>query len=668
MFKTSGIISQRLKLSTLAEKLQQADVPSQVDSFSEIDPARAFPFDKMNSLRDTITDTLSSFPSSEFNSQLTNLQSELSSTTPDKMSQILSFSNVDTDTFTVESFPLDIGSLSSLGGATKGLNNSLAGGSAAIKNALNSSQSLSDFSAGTLDVESIGKSVVTSIQGVSSQAKALAAESAAPLSSIAGGMSGSLVDSPTQFSGGDIESFLKQLSSNNSSDVEGLSENIESIVSSIAPGFSGLGNLKSITEQSVNDLADTAKAKADGLDNLAKGLNSKVDVEPNNLSGIKKFLVSSVDSINAYADPLNKKIKEANTAGVAKIAAQNNPEATPVVLESAVKNSVGRMNKQDDAKFKTKVSKAEDTTKKTSLIINDLLTTDAGNETESLLAGRQHADKPTLISIASQHNNTNKIYTMYDVEQLFLNVEGNFSYQQLDWIEQGLKIINSMPIPNMRKLAFDSLKLNTKTLQYTPGFWHGLLYYPIHISDNIDKPKFIINQQKLPPEKRKPYGSHWSHYGVGFFFRLVEFNLNAYQHAPNSRRALTAKDSVQIVPSSQRLSDKGTFFFKKMQTLYTKYESNVNAAGGPQQYATLLPNGPIPIPPETWLAHKGYAVNGSIAEKLESYGLKGRRIREGAPYWMEPAVVKGIDPLQFVNKNGTLNYDAVNDLLGSVSI
>jgi len=672
MFKTSGIFSQAIKLATLAEKQKQADTTSQVDSFSEVDTKRAFPLDEMTSLIGSMKETVNKFPASNLNPQLSTLSTELSTATPEKMSQILSFSNIDPAGFKASEFPLDIESLSGLGGAVKGLNNNLAGGCKAVQSALNSSTSLSDLSVSTLDVESIGKSVISSIKGVSSQAKALALESAAPLSSIANGLSGSLGGAPKQFSGGDIESFLKSMGEDAKAAVKGLSGNIESIASSIADGFKSLADSASVTSECSKDLADTAKAKVDGIENQITSIDKKVNADPSNLMSIKKFLKDKADGINSYGSELNAKIKEANTVGAAKAAAQNNPEATPVSLESVFKNTIGKMNKRDDAKFKSKVSKSEDSAKKAAPILNNLQAKDSANEAASLAAGRQHADKSTLIAETKKYNEANRIYELNDVDRMFYEQGAKgFSPSQFQILQKGLRTINKMPVPNMRKLAFDSLKVNTKMLQRDESrvFWHGLLYYPWWISPDMDRSTFLRDQEKLPPEKRKQFGSHWSHYGCGFFFEVVEFNLKVWQHAPNSNRGFTAKDAMKIIPKTKQESDNTSDpLLKTLEEIYPVYEKNISDYGGVEAYVKANPNAPILLPPETWLAYKGYAVNGAVAQKLEPYGLRARRVDEGSNYWIEPTVLKGVKPLQFVNKDGSLNFDAVNELIGSTTV
>ena len=672
MFKVSGILSQAIKLSTLAEKQKQADTASQVDSFSEVDPKRAFPLDEMTSLIGSMKETVNKFPTSNLNPQLNTLSTELSTATPEKMSQILSFSNIDPAGFKASEYPLDIETLSGLGGAVKGLNNNLAGGCKAVQSALNSSTSLSDLSVTTLDIDSIGKSVISSIQGVSSQAKALALESAAPLSSIANGLSGSLGGSPKQFSGGDIESFLKSMGDDTKAAVKGLSGNIKSIASSIPGGFKSLADSASVTSECCKDLADTAKAKVDGIENQITSIDKKVNADPSNLMNIKKFLKDKADGINSYGSELNAKIKEANTVGAAKAAAQNNPEATPTSLESVFKNVIGKTNKRDDAKFKSKVAKSENATKKAAPILNNLQAKDAANEAASLAAGRQHADKPTLIAETKKYNEASKIYELSDVDRMFYEQGAKgFSPSQFQVLERGIRAINKMPVPNMRKLAFDSLKVNTKMLQRDESrvFWYGLLYYPWWVSPTIDKDAFIRDQEKKPPEKRRQFGSHWAEYGCGFFFEVVEFNLKAWQHSPNSNRGVPIKEAMQFIPKTKQESDNTSApYLKTLEEIYPLYEKAISDHGGVEAYVKANPGAMILLPPETWLAYKGYAINGAVAQKLESYGLHARRINERARYWVEPAVFKGVNPLNYVNKNGTLNYDAVNELIGSTTV
>ena len=671
MFKVSGLLSQAIKLATKQEKLKQSEVASEVDSFSEIDPKRAFSLDEMSSLIKSMSTTISNLPASSSSPQLTTLSTELKTATPERMSEILSFSNVDPAGFKASEFPLDIETLSGLGGSVKGLNNIAAGGCDAVKNALSSSTSLSDLSVSTLDLNSLGKSITTTIKGAGSAAKALAAEAAAPLSSVASGLATTLGGTPTKFSltGSDIESTSKQMGSNAEASVSNLSGGIKDIAKSIPPGFKALQDLSSVTEQCSKDIADTAKVKAAGISKQIHAIDNKVDVNPNNLLSIKKFLKTKTDSLNSYANDMNNKIKQANTVGTAKVAAQNNPEAAPKALESVVTNLVGKMNKKDDAKFKSVVSKSEEAAKKATPIIKDIQTKNASVEAQSLSAGRQHADKPAVIAAAKKHNEQQRLYTMDDFAKLFINAGFDaYSYDQLDWIKQGIRIINKMPLSNMRKLAFESLKMNLKTLNYTDAsapFWYGLLYYPIYIHPDYDKQTFLLSQEKLPPEKRMQWGSQWIHYGVGFYFRVVEFNLTVYNFAPNSRRALGFKDAVAIVPMTNE--NKVSQRFKEIEILYAGYKKNVELAGGAQEYATLFPDAPLLLPPETWLAYKGYAVNGGIAKKLEAYGLRTTFGGEGS-YWVKPTVLKGIKASQFVNKNGNLNYDAVNELIGSTTV
>ena len=169
----------------------------------------------------------------------------------------------------------------------------------------------------------------------------------------------------------------------------------------------------------------------------------------------------------------------------------------------------------------------------------------------------------------------------------------------------------------------------------------------------------------MPPEKRKQFGSHWSHSGCGFFFEVVEFNLIVWQHAPLSNGGFTAKDAMKIIPKTKQESDNTSDpLLKTLEEIYPVYEKNISDYGGVAAYVKANPNAPVLLPPETYLAYKGYTINGAVATKLESYGLRARRVDEGSNYWVEPSVLKGVNPLNYVNKNGTLNYDAVNELIG----
>lgn len=180
-----ALISQDMKFFTSGELVDKlgTEAQSALDKFKAIVPTTAFPLDQMFALKENMQTTIEGLPVSEA-STLSVLSDSLATASNQDISAILFQSGINPDTFSVETFGLDVASLTDFQSSVAGHNASLNGGCdalLALENLVadigneidvnNTFQPISDY------MEDLAKSVEGAVISVKEQLDALSSDS-----------------------------------------------------------------------------------------------------------------------------------------------------------------------------------------------------------------------------------------------------------------------------------------------------------------------------------------------------------------------------------------------------------------------------------------------------------------------------------------------------------
>ena len=117
--------------SELVDNLGTGEIKSALDAFTSIVPTSAFPLDIMFTLKENMQTTIENLPVNEASS-LSVLSDSLAKASNQDISAILFQSGINPDTFSVETFGLDIASLTDFQSSVMGFNAALNGGCDAL--------------------------------------------------------------------------------------------------------------------------------------------------------------------------------------------------------------------------------------------------------------------------------------------------------------------------------------------------------------------------------------------------------------------------------------------------------------------------------------------------------------------------------------------------------
>ena len=276
-----ALISQDIKFLTSGELVDKLGTGAQsaLDKFKAIVPTTAFPLDQMFALKESMQTTIEGLPVSEA-SNLSVLSDSLTKASPQDISAILFQSGISPDTFSVETFGLDVASLTDFQSSVMGYNASSNGGCdalLALENLVtdigneidldNIFQSASDY------MENLAKSVEDTIVSVKEQLDALSSDDI--LSDLADAAE-SVVEA--------IASDVEALAATAVSIAEGLATDAEALASAIQADIESIdvsGFLESLEAE--------AKAIADAFEASIEGI----------LEGVEDDLLAFKDSVDA---------------------------------------------------------------------------------------------------------------------------------------------------------------------------------------------------------------------------------------------------------------------------------------------------------------------------------------------------------------------------------
>ena len=277
-----SLISQDIdffQISELVDKLGTGQTKSALDDFTSIVSTAAFPLDTMFSLKENMQTTIENLPVNEASS-LSVLSDSLAKASNQDISAILFQSGINPDTFSVETFGLDIASLTDFQSSVMGFNATLNGGCDAllalenlvtdIGNEIDSDnifQPISDY------MEDLAKSVEDAVVSVKEQLDALSSDDI--LSDLADAAE-SVVEA--------IASDVEALAATAVSIAEGLATDAEALASAIQADIESIdvsGFLESL-EAEAKSIAEAFEASIEGI-----------------LEGVEDDLLAFKDSVDA---------------------------------------------------------------------------------------------------------------------------------------------------------------------------------------------------------------------------------------------------------------------------------------------------------------------------------------------------------------------------------
>ena len=277
-----SLISQDIdffQISELVDKLGTGQTKSALDDFTSIVSTAAFPLDTMFSLKENMQTTIENLPVNEASS-LSVLSDSLAKASNQDISAILFQSGINPDTFSLETFGLDVASLTDFQSSVMGFNATLNGGCDAllalenlvtdIGNEIDSDnifQPISDY------MEDLAKSVEDAVVSVKEQLDALSSDDI--LSDLADAAE-SVVEA--------IASDVEALAATAVSIAEGLATDAEALASAIQADIESIdvsGFLESLEAE--------AKAIAEAFEASIEGI----------LEGVEDDLLAFKDSVDA---------------------------------------------------------------------------------------------------------------------------------------------------------------------------------------------------------------------------------------------------------------------------------------------------------------------------------------------------------------------------------
>lgn len=279
---SNGLISQDMEFfqtSELVDNLGTGQTESALDKLKAIVSITAFPLDQMSILKEKMLTTIEGLPFSEA-SGLSTLSDSLAKASNQDISAILFQSGINPDTFSVETFGLDIASLIDFQSSVMGFNAALNGGCdalLALENLVtdigneidldNIFQPITDY------MEDLAKSVEDAVVSIKEQLDALSSDDI--LSDLADAAE-SVVEA--------IASDVEALAATAVSIAEGLATDVEALASAIQADIESID-----VSDFLESLEAEAKAIADAFEASIEGI----------LEGVEDDLLAFKDSVDA---------------------------------------------------------------------------------------------------------------------------------------------------------------------------------------------------------------------------------------------------------------------------------------------------------------------------------------------------------------------------------
>ena len=433
---SDGLISQDMEFfqtSELVDNLGTGETKSALDAFTSIVPTSAFPLDVMFTLKENMQTTIENLPVNEASS-LSVLSDSLAKASNQDISAILFQSGINPDTFSVETFGLDVASLTDFQSSMMGFNATLNGGCdalLALENLVtdigneidldNIFQPISEY------IKDLAKSVEDAVKVVEEQFEQLAdlkfddiinqIESAAEdvVSAIAtdvealiSGAEALALSIQADIESIDLTSFFEGIEAEAKAIADAFESSIEKILEDVQEELIGFkDSIEACLKH--NAMVNEVKIKnyQDGLEGLPK---AAPEVSIRSLAKVQTALNGQLNEAKGVISTENQKIVKAMTAAIASSSSRNNPNANPNEVRAATARSVSTAQRRRDEETDKVVENAGAKVKQAPKKIADLTRGAAGNVLDSNLGGRPIAKKEILIGKAGQYIHENSIY------------------------------------------------------------------------------------------------------------------------------------------------------------------------------------------------------------------------------------------------------------------
>ena len=452
---------------------------SAIDELNSIIASFAFPLDKISILKEKMLTTIENLPVNEA-SNLSVLSDSLAKASPQDISAILFQSGISPDTFSVETFGLDIESLTNFQSSVMGFNASLNGGCdalLALENLVtdigneidldNIFQPISDY------MEDLAKSVEDVVKSIEEQFEQLAdlkfddiinqielaAEDvisaiATDVEALVSGAEALALSIQADIESIDLTSFFEGIEAEAKAIADAFESSIEKILEDVQEELIGF---KDSIEACLKHNAMVNEVKIKNYQDGVEGLpEAAPEVSIRSLARVQTALNGQLDEAKGVISTENQKFVKAMTAAIVSSTSRNNPNANPDEVRAATARSVSTAQRKRDEETDKVVENAGGKVKQAPKTIADLTTGAAGNVLDSNLGGRPIPKKEVLIGKTAKYIHENSIYP----EEFFSKSE--FAGGNAKWISGLHPIVRDRVARAVRDLVLENQDVGGK--------------------------------------------------------------------------------------------------------------------------------------------------------------------------------------------------------------
>ena len=452
---------------------------SAVDELNSIIASFAFPLDQTSILKEKMLTTIENLPVNEA-SNLSVLSDSLTKASPQDISAILFQSGISPDTFSVETFGLDIESLTNFQSSVMGFNASLNGGCdalLALENLVtdigneidldNIFQPISDY------MEDLAKSVEDVVKSIEEQFEQLAdlkfddiinqIESAAEdvidaiatdVEALISGAEALALSIQADIESIDLTSFFEGIEAEAKAIADAFESSIEKILEDVQEELIGF---KDSIEACLKHNAMVNEVKIKNYQDGVEGLpEAAPEVSIRSLARVQTALNGQLDEAKGVISTENQKFVKATTAAIASSSSRNNPNANPDEVRSTTARALSTAQRNRDEETDKVVENAGAKVKQASKKIAGLTRGAAGDVLDSNLGGRPIPKKEVLIGKTAKYIHENSIYP----EEFFSKSE--FAGGNAKWISGLHPIVRDRVARAVRDLVLENQDVGGK--------------------------------------------------------------------------------------------------------------------------------------------------------------------------------------------------------------
>ena len=478
---SNGLISEDMEFFETDELVDNLGIGnfSAVDELNSIIASFAFPLDQTSILKEKMLTTIENLPVNEA-SNLSVLSDSLTKASPQDISAILFQSGISPDTFSVETFGLDIESLTNFQSSVMGFNASLNGGCdalLALENLVtdigneidldNIFQPISDY------MEDLAKSVEDVVKSIEEQFEQLAdlkfddiinqielaAEDvisaiATDVEALVSGAEALALSIQADIESIDLTSFFEGIEAEAKAIADAFESSIEKILEDVQEELIGF---KDSIEACLKHNAMVNEVKIKNYQDGVEGLpEAAPEVSIRSLAKVQTALNGQLDEAKGVISTENQKFVKATTAAIASSSSRNNPNANPDEVRSTTARALSTAQRNRDEETDKVVENAGAKVKQASKKIADLTRGAAGNVLDSNLGGRPIPKKEVLIGKTAKYIHENSIYP----EEFFSKSE--FAGGNAKWISGLHPIVRDRVARAVRDLVLENQDVGGK--------------------------------------------------------------------------------------------------------------------------------------------------------------------------------------------------------------